>query len=186
MPCNLCCRLTHHIEDDWSIAVHQDALQCAAKRSADFAGDPEPDLEWASWRNLGPATSPPFGVFFDHARKEIMICIRGTADLKDCITDAVTTPEFFDPFREAEPGDARRAPFDNEKGLFAHQSILIAEADTYHRLRSKRILETALSHDGKAKDYTVVCVGHSLGSGVACLLALMLKADLYDAKDVRF
>jgi len=67
-----------------------------------------------------------------------------------------------------------------------HGTVLLCAEDAHHRLRHKRILENALGPGGRAEGYSVVCVGHSLGAGVACVLALQLKATLHEAKDVRY
>ena len=64
-----------------------------------MVGDAE--LLWVYWENKGPGTSPPLAVFIDDARRELVITIRGTADIKDCIADVLAKPAFFDPLGEA-------------------------------------------------------------------------------------
>mmetsp|Transcript_2002 Transcript_2002/g.6691 ORF Transcript_2002/g.6691 Transcript_2002/m.6691 type:complete len:792 (+) Transcript_2002:97-2472(+) len=184
--CYYCCAPKGITEDDFSSALNEDALRRSVERGARRRGAPEPELVWASWKNLGPETSPPIGVLVDHQKREIIVTVRGTADIKDCIADAGAKPMFFDPFGWAEPGCRMMPPFDSEKDLFVHGTILLCAEDAHHRLRHGRILEDLLLHKKKCPDYGVVCVGHSLGAGVACLLALLLKQFLKGASSVRY
>merc|ERR1719221_167313 len=90
--CYWCCAPAGVTEDDFSIALHEDAVRRAIAANA---------------KSMGTASSPPLGVFIDHACQEVVVAIRGTCDLKDCIADAGAMPLFFDPFGMAKEDDAR-------------------------------------------------------------------------------
>lgn len=172
-------------EGDCSCAFNEDALLRSVEAgSRRFPGMATPTLLFASWKNLGVATSPPFAVFADHARKELIVTVRGTADIKDCIADAGARPLFFDPFGRAGKDANRSEPFDCNNDWYVHGTMLLCMEDTLHRLRHKRILEDAL--EGDCRGYDIVVTGHSLGAGVACLLALQMKANFMDIAHVRF
>ncbi|CAE8623379.1 unnamed protein product [Polarella glacialis] len=189
-----CCEPTQGGEDWEEEPVTEGDLCCALnqrtfRRNLHDAykcfGETEPELLWATWKNRGPATSPPLAVLLDHAFQRVVVTIRGTMDFKDCISDLVASPAFFDPFGVALPEDRRSPPFDNETGLFAHQAVLLSAYDALARLEEANVLARAYGPAGRASGWPLVVTGHSLGAGVGCLLALMLRRDPRYT-DVRF
>lgn len=48
--------------------------------------------------------------------------------------------------------------------------------DAQKCLTNTGVLEKALQFGGRAYGFQIVCVGHSLGAGIACILALLLKS----------
>lgn len=152
---------------------------CCCSRDADalqsMVGDAE--LLWVYWENKGPGTSPPLAAFIDDARRELVITIRGTADIKDCIADVLAKPAFFDPLGEASPDHPKHPPFDDDTDFFVHSGVLKCCKDAMRRLLDSNVLR-AVQAGGRGVDYSVVVTGHSLGAGVACLLAFRLRAFL--------
>lgn len=65
--------------DNW-FHLGQTALQLETKIKSD-------DIVYASFRNS--VYQPAFAVMLDHERKEVVIAIRGTLSLEDCLTDAI-------------------------------------------------------------------------------------------------
>mmetsp|Transcript_105679 Transcript_105679/g.309084 ORF Transcript_105679/g.309084 Transcript_105679/m.309084 type:complete len:753 (-) Transcript_105679:123-2381(-) len=167
--------------------LNEKALRRVAAAQAKLEGTPEPDLLWATWKSRGLGTSPPLAVLFDKAYKKLVIVIRGTMDAKDCVSDIGAGPAFFDPLGLAGPGDAKEAPFDESTGLYAHSTMIACAQDALNVLKESRILDRSLASDGVASGCGLVCTGHSLGAGVACLLALMLRAERsIETTDVRY
>mmetsp|Transcript_110796 Transcript_110796/g.320202 ORF Transcript_110796/g.320202 Transcript_110796/m.320202 type:complete len:850 (+) Transcript_110796:50-2599(+) len=148
-----------------------------------------PTLVWATWENRGAGTSPPLAVLLDHETRSLVVAVRGTMDAKDCVADLTASPAFFDPLGMSGPSDAREPPFDSEHGLYVHSTILCCARDALERL-TEAGLSDSLAPGREAHGWGVVCVGHSLGAGVACLLALLLrgtgKPEFAEARAVVF
>lgn len=102
---------------------------------------------------------PRHMVFFDHLTKHIVVAIRGTATFSDVIIDLyMETTHFLSP----------------ELGLFSHRGL--KESAEAMLLPVTRAIRAGHSiRKGKYKDYEVVVTGHSMGAGVASLLALLLS-----------
>mmetsp|Transcript_101897 Transcript_101897/g.287543 ORF Transcript_101897/g.287543 Transcript_101897/m.287543 type:complete len:760 (+) Transcript_101897:59-2338(+) len=163
------------VEGDWRCRLNENALRRTIADAASREGTPEAELLWATWENRGPATSPPLALLLDIASQKLVVAVRGTMDVKDCIADVCADATFFDPLGMAGPADAREPPFDDNTGFFAHSTMVCCAEDAFERIVDE--LRDALAPGGPAHGWGVVCTGHSLGAGVACLLALILKGD---------
>jgi len=160
--------------------------------------DEPPELLHATWRNFGVGTSPPFAVLAEHKHRRIVIAVRGTLDLKDSLADIGALPRAFDPDHfdldfdnTGDYGYDNASPAAKEKGMFVHGSVLKCTYDCRKRLEKSRVLEDTLEIGGKCNGYEIVCTGHSLGAGIACLLALQLRRTLrqyltHVGQDVRY
>eukprot|EP00747_Dinoflagellata_sp_TGD_P013122 gnl/TRDRNA2_/TRDRNA2_122275_c1_seq1.p1 gnl/TRDRNA2_/TRDRNA2_122275_c1~~gnl/TRDRNA2_/TRDRNA2_122275_c1_seq1.p1 ORF type:complete len:390 (-),score=50.56 gnl/TRDRNA2_/TRDRNA2_122275_c1_seq1:21-1190(-) len=135
---------------------------------------PKAELLWASWESHGIGTAPPFGVVLDHSARELIVTVRGTLSIQDCIIDANVKAEPFDPLSLADEGSALLDP---KNGLYAHAGMLACMRDLKERLEKRGIL-ALLAPGGEAHGYVMVCTGHSLGAGIAALLALELHPSL--------
>lgn len=132
-----------------------------------------PELLWATWTNHGVESCAPMAVLLDPTYRQVVITVRGTADMTDCVTDICLHTTFFDPFGMAQEGDSRKEPFDAETGLFVIETWLNKAKSAEERVRP--ILETALRVGGKAHGWHILVTGHSLGASIACLLGLILR-----------
>eukprot|EP00927_Polykrikos_kofoidii_P083365 TRINITY_DN8514_c0_g3_i1.p1 TRINITY_DN8514_c0_g3~~TRINITY_DN8514_c0_g3_i1.p1 ORF type:complete len:779 (-),score=103.01 TRINITY_DN8514_c0_g3_i1:30-2366(-) len=137
----------------------------------------EPTVLWATWENHGVGTSPPISISLDHAHRQIVISFRGTMDIKDAIADLGATPTFFDPLKQAGRTDRREAPFNDATDFFAHKAMVHCSEDAIYRISEAGVLANSLKPGGEAAGWDIICVGHSLGAGVACLVALMLHGS---------
>jgi len=152
------------------------------------------DLAYASFANSveGPT---PYAILVDHRRRAVVLAVRGTLSLEDCLTDALAEPRALDDLGEQHGFDGR--------GQFAHSGILDRALWVLRDLQSHRILDLLLKHGGRLQPehmergggggaaaaaarlteplvqdcagYTLRVLGHSLGAGVATLLALLLR-----------
>ncbi|KAG1334877.1 putative Sn1-specific diacylglycerol lipase alpha [Cocos nucifera] len=102
---------------------------------------------------------PPYMIYLDHAAREIVLAVRGLSLVRDA------------DYRLLLDGRPGSQPFD---GGYVHRGLLQAavwllnrEADTLCRL---------LRENGP--DYSLVLVGHSLGAGVAALMAVVVVNHL--------
>ncbi|ETL40296.1 hypothetical protein F441_08721 [Phytophthora nicotianae CJ01A1] len=159
--------------DNW-FHLGQTALQLETKIRSD-------DIVYASFRNS--VYQPAFAVMLDHERKEVVIAIRGTLSLEDCLTDAIAYGMSMNDVADRWGCDG--------SGEYAHQGFLTCAESIYLELNRLGILEmlfdekstaTIATHGvnvcerGAYHDYGLVLTGHSLGAGTACLLSVMLRA----------
>jgi sn1-specific diacylglycerol lipase len=138
----------------------------------------------------------PFAVFIDYNRQAVVITVRGTLSLEDCITDAMAHPE---PLDEA----GKEWSFVGEK-RFAHSGMLQSAIQIRKTLRDvpcvNRLLNYVMGeypiggnvYRGTTHDFCpnivtpladpihinrLFVVGHSLGAGVASILGLLMKSE---------
>lgn len=100
----------------------------------------------------------PFCVIADHKTSNIVIAIRGSISLRDVFTDLTATADKF----EAEGFPA----------MMAHKGMIVGAEFIAKRLRQVGILNKALA---KYPEYGLIITGHSLGAGVAALLAIKIR-----------
>lgn len=128
----------------------------------------EEDIIFASFRNH--VFELPFCVIADHKTGSIVIAIRGSISLRDMFTDLSAASDSFE-----IPG----LPPDT----MAHKGM--AEGANYVAkiLKEMGIIEKALA---LYPEYDLIFTGHSLGAGVACLLALKLRNKFPELKVYAF
>lgn len=105
--CVVCPLGPGYVVGDKSCNIHKTAmLKMTSKRQG--------ELVFANFSN--DMNLKPYGIFIDHERETVVITIRGTLSLEDCITDALAEPVSM-----AEAG--QKWGFDGE-GKFAHSGML--------------------------------------------------------------
>ena len=125
-----------------------------AGRAAALAGLPAAAVmgsELHDGGQLDDPTCPRFFVALDAARGEVVLSVRGTASLSDTISDLTGDP----------------VPF---AGGLAHMGMISGARRLREKTQDK--LRYALGHLARPR---LVLVGHSLGAGVAQLLAILLR-----------
>lgn len=136
------------------------------------------ELLFVSYRN--DTFHKPYAVFLDHLKEQVVITIRGTLSLEDCITDAIC-----DPCEMSEVG--KEWGFDGT-GRWAHAGMLKAANSIRMELETSNILskifggsaspstiETPLTEARDYSTYKLTITGHSLGAGTAVLLTMLLR-----------
>ena len=128
-------------------------------------------LIYASFKNDYEAK--PFAVFADVTRRTVIVSIRGTLSLEDCITDL----------------NAELGTFEFEgKQRFAHKGMLLVANYVYSELKRLRLIEAAAAYIDqgyqpptvdcpRVNDFYLVTTGHSMGAAGSVILALLLKRE---------
>jgi sn1-specific diacylglycerol lipase len=106
----------------------------------------------------------PYCVILDHKWRSVVVAVRGTLSLEDCITDALAESVSLEDL-------GQRHGFDG-KGEYCHAGMLASSEWIASDLAKRKTLEKAFSLH---PDYSLRITGHSLGAGCAFLLSLMLK-----------
>ncbi|XP_076799701.1 diacylglycerol lipase-alpha-like isoform X2 [Clavelina lepadiformis] len=126
------------------------------------------DIVYASWKN--DIYIQPFYVSVDHNKKAVVVTIRGSLSEIDALTDMV----------------AQSTPIQvtgNQDGTWkGHKGIVQAAVHMKKQLMERMILSQAFGRDlnKQTKNYRLVIVGHSLGAGVASILAILLRPVYHD------
>lgn len=126
---------------------------------------PEEDVLLASWENK--MFCPVHYVAYDAMSDAIVVAIRGTMSLQDCITDLTAIPEEL-ALRDGPPNIPPSA-------YYVHGGMLHSAKYVWKSLEYNGIFPLLL--DGRFADKKVVVLGHSLGAGVAMVLAAMMWSD---------
>lgn len=107
---------------------------------------------------------PSFCIALDHAKRAIVIAIRGTLSLQDLITDLNAEADIL-------PLTPPRAQW------LGHRGMIQAAEYIREQLFHCGLLHRAFSHapERGSDSYQLVLVGHSLGAGTATILAMMLR-----------
>lgn len=131
---------------------------------------------------------PAFYVAIDCRVDAIVICIRGTANIVDTLTDVAATQDVFLARRFPTPTTSPSTSFSNLPDLgtsgvgvdgaayirgFGHAGILRSARNLYAKVRQS-VIDAVRKHP----DFTVVITGHSLGGATAAVLALLLRDDV--------
>lgn len=163
-----------------------DSLDRAALKTC--AGIRGEDLFYVSFTN-GVGEQPYF-IARDTARRAIVLSVRGTMSVQDCITDSMYKPVLLN-------ADAIGMPHLSGSQLHCHAGVVTATNFILSDLERHKVLHQILlgerppqraDGDGIDADYnldwdstrghegwTLVLCGHSLGAGVATVLSLHLR-----------
>ncbi|KAH9514419.1 hypothetical protein Btru_025200 [Bulinus truncatus] len=140
-----------------SNSVFKDNIcQCNTAAIKKLSGLKKEDLVYVTFQN--EYKQVPFYVALDREKNTVVISIRGTLSLQDALTDL----------------SAKGADLDipGVTDSYCHAAMLDCANYIKSQLESKNLLETAFSKlpDGAG----LVITGHSLGAGVAAILAVLL------------
>ncbi len=123
----------------------------------------------------------PYAIFYDSNRNEMVISIRGTLSLEDCITDANAQPLEF--------GDLAAKWGFNGAGRWAHEGMLRAAIKTLEDIEEKNIfklVDILSTKSVNGPNYSIVVVGHSLGAAIASLMTIFLRSRYPSVKCFAF
>ena len=147
-------------------------------------------------RPMNDSLAPHYAVVVDHARREIVLTIRGTASITDLITDACGYPAHV-----ILGGDSKEGSQADERKRPLLRRAAAAVRTSFQRLRQGAMGEHEHhAHSGVARGavsilidaapiideltqrlpkYSVSITGHSLGAGAAALCATLVNAPCH-------
>lgn len=153
-PC-MCCR--HHVGKHYGTSTY-----CDLSAALLVTGLEEQHLLVSQWSS--DVYKPVHYVAYDPDTNSVIVAIRGTQSLADCVTDFAALPRVV----ELSDPDDRWAPED----YFVHGGMHESALNVLHSLEYYGVLDSVLS--GKYKDCPFVVLGHSLGAGVSIILSIIL------------
>ncbi|VDL52543.1 unnamed protein product [Hymenolepis diminuta] len=109
----------------------------------------------------------PFFVAFDDESESIIVSIRGTLSVEDAIVDMLIEGNHLAP--DEMPPDV---PVEDHADFFIHMGMLSSARNIRDMILRGQLIEKARVH---RPNYPLVVCGHSLGAGVASVLALLLR-----------
>lgn len=109
----------------------------------------------------------PFLVAFDDESESIVVAIRGTLSLEDAIVDMLIEGNHLVP--DEIPPDVSA---EDSTNFFVHMGMLSSARNLRDIILREQLIEKARVH---RPNYPLVICGHSLGAGVASVLAFLLR-----------
>jgi len=101
----------------------------------------------------------------DHHKRAVVVSIRGTLSLRDCLVDASCEDEALEIHGIKNIGEN-----------YVHKGIWLTAQAVLKDIEKNGVLKR-LQQAEESRDYDLVIVGHSLGAGTASLLSVMLRKD---------
>eukprot|EP01062_Namystynia_karyoxenos_P069555 TRINITY_DN65031_c0_g1_i1.p1 TRINITY_DN65031_c0_g1~~TRINITY_DN65031_c0_g1_i1.p1 ORF type:complete len:774 (+),score=152.62 TRINITY_DN65031_c0_g1_i1:92-2323(+) len=154
-PVRSCCRLASAMGRACSVPAL--GGNCCGRLMSSAALVAEGVGTVVTYSNANDIHMPVWYLAVDHDRAAVVVAIRGTMSASDVYTDGTCTPVPF-----GDPGLEGRA----------HKGFLASATHVYERLSGG---DTVLAEAAKWPSYRVVVLGHSMGAGVAVLLAMLLR-----------
>lgn len=167
---------------------------CSANESGlqSIMKDIDTELVYANFEN--DTICKPFAIFVDHDAESIIITVRGTLSLEDCMTDVLA-----ESVELSESG--RRWGFDGSR-KWTHAGFLKAAEKIRNEIELSQILrqlydgyntanhnvleEPLRRSDKVVSQYNLIVTGHSLGAAVAVVLTYLLKSEFPQVKCITF
>lgn len=110
---------------------------------------------------------PAHYVAVDRQIKAVVVCVRGTANLVDSLTDVAVTHDPLRMRRDISPNDD-----DGVVEGYGHSGVLRSARNVFRRIRG-HVLDALLANPG----FELMVTGHSLGAATAAVLALIMRDD---------
>ncbi|CAG8526985.1 11601_t:CDS:2, partial [Cetraspora pellucida] len=136
-------------------------------RSAELSSDSIVDSSYHKITKNSASYQPTYYLIRDHTTRSIILALRGTMSVHDLIVDLTCEYEDFQFPEDIQRGDSTK--YQIHKGIFKVAKTMATPGQSGVFEALKREME---ANEG----YGLVLVGHSLGAGVASLLALLFAS----------
>ncbi|KAJ3180858.1 hypothetical protein HDU85_003943 [Gaertneriomyces sp. JEL0708] len=128
---------------------------------------PHADIVYVSLK--GGLFRTPFVICYDHPRQAVVVAVRGTLSTADILVDLncdlveIEVPRLGNPSMKA----------------YTHAGMWKTARNVLEEIDSAGVLAGIFSEANTYKSYRLLCVGHSLGGGVASLLAFLFRQRIH-------
>lgn len=126
------------------------------------------DIVHASFKNH--VFELPFCILLDHAKKQIVVSVRGSLSFRDVFTDLTADASDFNAY--GFPPNS-----------MAHRGMTIGAEKLLDRLNEGNLLDRVCN---TYADYKLTLTGHSLGGGVSILIGAKLREKYPDLRVYAF
>ena len=141
------------------------------------AGLDNADLVYAQLRSS--FSENPYCILLDHDWKSVVVSIRGTFSLEDCVTDVLIEPEPLDQLGEEFGFDGT--------GQFCHGGVMLCARNIHRDLQRHGLLDALLvGEQARCPGYTLRFVGHSLGASTCTILSYMYRSKFPTLKCINY
>ena len=149
------------------LRIEGDSICEAHKRAILLtAGIDEADLIYVQLRSS--FSDVPYCILIDHRWKSIVVSIRGTFSLEDCVTDVLIEPESLEQLGNIFGFDG--------SNQYCHGGVLASARNIHRDLDRHGLLDQLLLGDNaQFATYSLRFCGHSLGAATATLVSYMLR-----------
>ncbi|KAI9007239.1 hypothetical protein BC832DRAFT_530693 [Gaertneriomyces semiglobifer] len=128
---------------------------------------PHADIVYVSLK--GGLFRTPFVICYDHPRQAVVVAVRGTLSTADILVDLncdlveIEVPRLGNSSMKA----------------YTHAGMWKTARNVLEEIESAGVLAGIFSEANAYKSYRLLCVGHSLGGGVASLLAFLFRQRIH-------
>ena len=121
----------------------------------------------------------PYCIIVDHEWKSVVVAIRGTFSLEDCVTDVLLEPASLEELGEEFGFDGH--------DQYCHGGVMTSARIVHRDLMRHGLLDKLLLGDSaRHPTYTLRIVGHSLGAGSGTLLSFMLRQKFVGLRCINY
>jgi sn1-specific diacylglycerol lipase len=170
-------RLTDNLIDEEGRIIGDNLCETHKAALLLTVGLEEADLVYAQLRS--GFNEIPYCILLDHQWRSVVVSIRGTFSLEDCVTDVLIEPESLEEL-------GMEFGFDGT-GQYCHGGVLACARSVYRDLERHGLLDRLLvGEHARCPDYVLRLTGHSLGAATCTLLSYMLRPKFPSLRCVNY